>query len=157
MIRRSIQSPVARSALLLGLLLVPGTVPGAAQESVAGVPAVVALPPELDVVLREYEDAWGRRDADALTALFTEDGFVLRPGRPPVQGREAIRIAYANSGGPLTLRAYGHATEGSVGWIVGGFATSPEGPDVGKFVLALRKAPSGRWLLAADMDNGNSR
>ena len=30
-------------------------------------------------------------------------------------------------------------------------------PDVGKFVLTLRRAASGRWLIAADMDNGNSR
>ncbi|MGI9174910.1 MAG: YybH family protein, partial [Rhodothermales bacterium] len=44
----------------------------------------ITLPPELDRVLRDYEQGWRDRDADALAALFTPDGFVLRAGHPPV-------------------------------------------------------------------------
>ena len=83
------------------------------------------------------------------------DQYVLRPGTPPAQGRQAILAAYANAGGPLSLKAYAYAVEGPVGYIIGGYATAPDRPAVGKFVLALRRGPSGAWLIAADIDNGN--
>lgn len=117
----------------------------------------VALPPELDRVLRDYERAWQERVPSALADLFTVDGFVLRPGQPPVRGRRAIAEAYRNSGGPLSLRALGFAVADTVGYIVGGFSGRAGEPDAGKFVLALRRDPSGRWLIAADIDNGNQR
>lgn len=117
----------------------------------------VELPPELDRVLRDYERAWAAKNAEALSRLFAEDGFVLPNGKPPVRGRDAIRAAYAGSGGPLSLRAFAWATEGSVGYIIGGFGAAEGRPDSGKFVLALRKGNDGRWLIAADMDNSNSR
>ena len=124
-----------------------------AQSAAPALPTVT-LPPALDRVLRDYERAWRARDAVALAALFTEDGFVLSNGSPPVRGRAAIRIKYADSGGPLSLRALAYATEGRVGYIVGGFGRAPGEPDTGKFVLALRKE-GGRWRIAADMDNSN--
>jgi ketosteroid isomerase-like protein len=117
----------------------------------------VALPAELDRVLRDYEKAWQARDAAALAALFAEDGFVLSNGKPPVRGRAAIRIAYAEGGGPLSLRALAYSVEGPVGYIIGASATSKDSADIGKFVLALRKDKNGRWLIAADMDNSNAR
>ena len=124
-----------------------------------GPPAMpsVALPPELDRVLRDYERAWQGRDATALANLFTEDGFVLSNGKPPVRGRAAIREAYARSGGPLALRALAFSTDGKVGYVIGAFGGKPGDPDSGKFVLVLRRGDDGRWLIAADMDNGNSR
>ena len=45
----------------------------------------------------------------------------------------------------------------SVGYIIGAFASQQGAVDIGKFVLTLRADPTGRWLIAADMDNGNSR
>jgi ketosteroid isomerase-like protein len=121
----------------------------------ANVPPSVDLPPELDRVLRDYEKAWMAGDAAALSALFTEDGFVLSNGKAPVRGRAAIRAAYANAGGPLVLRALAWSVDGSTGYIIGGYGSSKEKPDIGKFVLAVRKV-DGRWLIAADMDNVNS-
>ena len=112
------------------------------------------LPAALDTVLRDYERAWGARDADALAELFTVDGLVLRPGHPPAHGREAIREAYQGSGGPLTLRAYDFATAGDVGYVIGGYTSDPSRLEGGKFVLALRRM-DGRRLIAADMDNGS--
>jgi ketosteroid isomerase-like protein len=126
--------------------------PTNAQERLAS----VALPQELDRVLRDYEKAWTAKDADALAALFTPDGFVLSNGKPPVRGRAAIRAAYAGAGGPLFLRALSYSTDGSVGFIIGGFAMKSDGPDGGKFTLALRKGESGAWLIEADMDNVNA-
>ena len=147
--------PSSRHPLSVLTLLFATTLPGFGQQSAPPAPLPsVPLPPALDRVLRDYERAWRARDAAALAALFTEDGFVLSNGSPPVRGRAAIRARYADSGGPLSLRALAYATEGWVGYIVGGFGRAPGEPDTGKFVLALRKE-GGRWRIAADMDNSN--
>jgi ketosteroid isomerase-like protein len=121
----------------------------------AALPASVTLPPELARVLRDYEAGWRAGDGAALARLFAEDGFVLPNGSPPVRGRDAVRAYYKGPGGPLVLRAYAFSTEGSVGWIVGGFSRREDQPDVGKFTLTLKRAPDGRWLIFSDMDNGN--
>jgi ketosteroid isomerase-like protein len=141
-------------AAVLVMLAAPAVL--AAQEGPPPAPAPlpsVQLPPELDRVLRDYERAWAANDEAALAALFTEDGMVMQPGRPPVRGRDAIRTVYANSGGALALRALAHAADGSVGWIIGAFTYEGAPPDAGKFILALRKGADGRWLIAADMDS----
>ena len=130
-----------------------------AQGDSAQAPAIipsVELPPQLDRVLRDYERAWQARDASALAELFTEDGFVLQNGRHPVRGRVAIRAAYARAGGPLVLRALNYAIQDSVGFIIGAYATKAGEADVGKFVLPIRRRGGGRWLIAADIDNGNA-
>jgi ketosteroid isomerase-like protein len=117
----------------------------------------VELPPELARVLTDYEQAWRAKDAAALAALFTEDGWVLSSGRPPVRGREAIARRYADSGGPLALRALAWSVEGPLGVIIGGYTREAGEPDVGKFTLTLRRGAEGRWLIMSDMDNGNRR
>lgn len=119
--------------------------------------ASIELPPELQRVLTDYETAWGKRDAAALAALFSEDGFVLPGGRPPVRGREAIARYYTGHGGPLALRAFAFGQEGAVGYILGGYAGSRGQPDDGKFTLTLRRMADGRWLIFSDMDNSNRR
>jgi len=78
-------------------------------------------------------------------------------GTPPVRGRAKIETHYAGKGGPLALRALAFATEGSLGYIIGGFARHRGEPDGGKFTLTLRKGGDGRWLIMSDMDNVNSR
>lgn len=118
--------------------------------------APVALPPDLERVLRDYERAWQARDADGLATLFSPNGFVLSNHRPPVRGREAIRSAYAGAGGPLYLRPVSFATEGSVGFIVGSYGHDPSSAETGKFVLALERQVGGPWLIAADIENGSS-
>jgi uncharacterized protein (TIGR02246 family) len=118
--------------------------------------ASVQLSPELDRVLRDYEAAWRRGDAEALAALFTEDGFVLQGGRAPVRGRAAIQAAYAGQGGgALRLRALAAATADTVGYIVGAYGYGDAPGDQGKFTLTLRRGPDGRWLIFSDMDNSN--
>jgi acetyl esterase/lipase/ketosteroid isomerase-like protein len=150
--------PSARAAVAV-LAFVPA-LPSAAEAAqappVAQAPAPsVELPEPLARVLRDYEAAWRRRDARGLAALFAEDGFVLAGGRPPVRGRDAIARHYEGSGGPLALRALAYSTEGSVGYILGGYARREGESDVGKFTLTLRRGPEGRWLIVSDMDNGN--
>ena len=46
-------------------------------------PQAIELPPELDRVLRDYEQGWRNSDAASLAGLFTPDGFILRPRDQP--------------------------------------------------------------------------
>jgi len=151
-----------RRTLLLSALLATAAVPSLPAQTppparAADTLPIVALPPELDRVLRDYERAWQARDAGGLATLFAEDGFVLSGGRPPARGRAAIRERYLRAGGPLQLRALAYAASDSVGWIVGTYGQTAEAVRDGKFVLALRRLAGGRWLIAADMDNPNGR
>lgn len=116
----------------------------------------VTLPPELTRVLTDYEAGWKTGNGPALARLFAEDGYVLTDGRPPVKGRAAIEKVYTGSGGPLSLRALSYATQGDVGYIIGGFTRQGGQPDIGKFTLTLRKV-NGQWLIVSDMDNSNRR
>ncbi len=134
------------------LLLAAPFVVGAQQ------PPSVTLPPALDRVLRDYEREWGAGNAAAVARLFAPDGFALPSNKPPARGHEAIRAAYEGNQGPLQLRALSFATADSVGWIIGAYTYGQRtGADIGKFVLALRRDRSGRWLIAADIDNANRR
>ena len=146
---------ILRSAVLVAVLTAAMPSLASAQEGAAAQLPSVTLPAEVERVLRDYERNWAAGDEAALAALFTEDGFILQNGRQPVRGRAAIQQAYANSQGPLRLRAMGYAADDSVGYIVGAFGYGEGDADMGKFVLALRRAPGGPWQIAADIDNGN--
>lgn len=144
-----------RSAALFAMLFAVAPAAVRAQETpVAPLPSAV-VPPEIERVLRDYERGWRAGDEQALAALFTEDGFVLQNGRPPVRGREAIRQAYAGSEGPLRLRALSYAADDTVGYIIGAYGYGEGDADMGKFILTLRREPGGPWMIAADIDNGN--
>ena len=119
--------------------------------------ASVTLPPELARVLTDYEAAWKAGDAAALSHLFAEDGFVLAQGKAAVKGRAAIQRLYTHPGSALSLRAFAYATNGDVGYIIGGYSAERGKPDDGKFTLTLRKSEDRRWLIVSDMDNSNRR
>jgi ketosteroid isomerase-like protein len=134
-----------------------GTSAHAAEPETPTQLSAAHLPPELARVLTDYEAAWRVGDVVALARLFHPGGFVLPDGGPPVNGRVAIEHYYKGPGGPLVLHAFAFAAEGTVGYIIGGFARQEGQPDVGKFTLTLRKDAEGRWLIFSDMDNGNRR
>jgi len=146
------------SLALAGALIVPATTQAQARDPTPPLPTVT-LPAELNRVLRDYESSWQNKDVPQLTGLFTDDGFVLSNTRAPVRGRPEIAKVYQSAGGGLWLRALGYSVGDSVGYIVGayGYGAAPPVPDVGKFVLALRRGPGGQWLIAADIDNTNQR
>ncbi len=135
-------------ALLLSL--------ASATAAIAQTPPSVALPADVERVLRDYEKAWGANDPAALARLFTADGMALPSGQLPALGADSIRKAYSTgAGSPLFLRAIAHGGSGDLAYVIGGFGGAPDKPDYGKFVLVLRKV-DGRWLIVADMDNSNA-
>ena len=79
----------------------------------------------------------------------------------PIEGRLARIVGtpaiYAVAGGDLKLRTLAYSTDGSTGYIIGAYRYGTAAADVGKFVLALQKGADGKWLIAADIDNGNRR
>jgi ketosteroid isomerase-like protein len=146
---------IARVGLPLAIAALLAAAPARAQQPAPAPLPSATLPPEVERVLRDYERAWAAGDEDALAGLFSEDGFVLQNGHLPVRGRADIRQAYAQGGGPLRLRALGYAVDGNVGYIIGAYGYGADRAEVGKFILALRRAPGGPWMIAADMDNMN--
>ena len=119
-------------------------------------PAVISLQPAFDRV-RDYEAAWRDGDGSRLAALFTEDGFAVQSGSPIRRGRAAIAGGLTKPGGTLQLTAYAYSSSGDVGYIVGGYRYPTTVGSGGRFVLALRSGPDGRWLIAADLDNSGPR
>jgi hypothetical protein len=72
-------------------------------------------------------------------------------------GRDVIARGIGGPGGQLMLHAIGYGSGDSVAYVIGGYRyPGSEGPG-GKFLLALKRGPAGRWLIAADMDNAASR
>jgi ketosteroid isomerase-like protein len=135
--------------------------PEAVQVPSAALPTValptVTLPPELDRVLRNYEQAWTQRQSSALAELFTTDGMALQSGSPPARGAAQIAARYAETAGsPLSLRPLAYSVSHDMAYIVGGFASAAGEPDSGKFVLVLRRGSDGNWKIAADIDNMNA-
>jgi ketosteroid isomerase-like protein len=139
------------------LIIAMGVSAAAGQQPAPATEPSVKLPADLAKVLTDYEAAWQSRDAAALARLFAEDGFVLPNGGLPIRGRAGIQKYYTGAGGPLSLRALAFATEGRVGYIIGGYGPAQGQPDTGKFTLTLRKGTDGRWLIMSDMDSANQR
>jgi ketosteroid isomerase-like protein len=136
--------------------LVPLLIALAAAPAFAQAPATAAVPAPVQDLLRQYERAWKAKDAPALAALFTADGLALPNGRPPATGRAAIEAEYAqNAGSDLLLRPIAFAESGELATVVGMFRLAPAQPELGKFVLVLRRQADGTWRVVADIDNLN--
>jgi outer membrane murein-binding lipoprotein Lpp len=145
------------AAVVCSLLFVTGPTWAQAVPAASTQLPDIALPAELDRVLRDYERAWRAGDAAALAGLFAEDGFVLQSNQPPVRGRAAIQAAYQEQGGaPLRLRALAYAVDDTTGYIIGAYGYGDAPGDMGKFTLTLRRAPGGQWMIFSDMDNMNA-
>ena len=151
--RRRTIATLAAVAVCLAARTLPAQNPAAA----APVLPTVTLPAELDRVLRDYERAWRARDVEGLVALFTSDGTVMQPGRTAARGATSIASVYRGQGGsPLRLRPFAYGAADSVGYILGAYGYGEGTSEMGKFTLTLRRASNGKWLIASDMDNGNT-
>jgi len=149
---------MGRIAIAVGLAVVLALSPATPVDAQAAAPsqqASVDLPPELDRVLRDYERHWSAGNADALAALFVDEGLIVHEGSW-IRGQAAIRDAYQIASGPLTLRAIEFAADDRLGYIVGAYGYGEELPitDRGMFVLTLRRADGGSWLIVSDLDRG---
>lgn len=154
--RSARRSRVTRSIVALTLVIATARTIAQAPPD-AQLPQAISLPPAFDRVLRDYEAAWRDGDGPRLAALFTEDGLAVQSGSPIRRGRAAIASGVTKPGGTLQLTAFAYSSSGDVAYIVGGYRYPTTEGAGGRFVVALRSGPDGRWLIAADLDNSGPR
>jgi predicted TIM-barrel fold metal-dependent hydrolase len=123
--------------------------PAVSQLFASQIP-VVALPPDLDAVLRALESRFRARDAAGLAALFTETG-VMQVGRNWHMGPAGIHLALLGRGGNIRLDAQAFDAGPSFGYIAGSYRTDNETPpgELGRFLLVLGRDAGGPWRIAA--------
>jgi uncharacterized protein (TIGR02246 family) len=113
----------------------------------------------------EWVGVVASKDPEATAAFYAEDGVIMPPGAPALEGREAVAGAWANLFAlpdfalvfwPTRLVV---ADSADVAWEIGAYRlsfTGDGGPvtDEGKYVVAWKKV-DGRWLVGADIFNSN--
>jgi ketosteroid isomerase-like protein len=82
---------------------------------------------------KEYDEAYNSKSASGMASLYTQNGTLVPPGRPPVEGRQAITVYYQ---GRFDAGATGHLTKidevhalGDGGFGIGEFTVTARGPD----------------------------
>jgi predicted TIM-barrel fold metal-dependent hydrolase len=110
--------------------------------------ATIALPPDLDQLLRRREKVSG---APPTGDLFTEDAIIqeLQEGRWK-QGREKIDLFLGFMSRDLHYVPSAFAAEGSAGWIAGTVRQGKSTDETLNFVLGLKKK-NGAWQIASEI------
>lgn len=150
---RGLRLPVLLGFCVLAACSQPA-VEGSVDKDVAAIRAAHAA---LDEAARQGDYAgWSRR--------FTEDAIVMPPGRPAIEGERGLRELFDSrpeglEGGAELLEV---EVRGDLAFARGEYrlrGTGPEGPleDSGKMLEIWRRRPDGRWLLARDLWNSDSR
>ena len=108
----------------------------------------------------QWVKAIAEKDATWIGNLYAPDGRLMPPNAPMVQGREAIRDAWANmmnaAGFSLTFTPTEiHVAEsGDLGYDVGTYEGAND--DHGKYVVVWKKI-DGDWKVAADIFNSDGQ
>lgn len=150
------------NVLLLLLLLLPAcqTLPAAAPTPAAATTstATAASDPALAAQQQRFIAAASARDADALSALFAEDGVLHVAGRPPVRGQAAVRQFYGAvfsfmTASSMTPERLDMGGGGDMAWGAGTTTNEFRGPDgtvryAGKYLLVWRRVGD-EWRVAA--------
>ncbi len=142
-----------RRVVLVSLLLLGGC---ADRPPVADPGARQAI----EAAVSRYVSASNSGDAEALTALYTEDAVLLPPDHAPIQGKAAIgQFWRQGTDTGLQVRTLRVEVDGSVGYLIGQYslpANDEEPADSGKYVMCLRRQRDGSWKLAADIWNSST-
>jgi uncharacterized protein (TIGR02246 family) len=85
----------------------------------------------IDALMAKFSEAYARKDAEAIAALFTEDGILIGPA-PIVIGRQAIAQNYKarldQGFGNIRFQFQHYAPDGA--WAAGGYTvTLPQGAE----------------------------
>ncbi len=116
----------------------------------------------IDASNKQFMDAFSRRDAAAIGLLYAEDGQVLPPGAPPLEGREAIATMW-QSVLALPIGAWQRATVDlgigeETAWEAGRYTTvgnDGKPTEMGKYVVIWKHDEAG-WKIYRDIWNSNS-
>jgi ketosteroid isomerase-like protein len=123
----------------------------AAQDTAADGQAVAAT-------AAGWEKAYNEKNAEGVAALYSEDGQLLPPGPPVVNGSAAIRDYWAKdiagSGAPIKISSDASGVGGDWAWRAGSWSsTDAQGAAVnGKYVEVWHRTAAG-WKLHRDIWN----
>lgn len=143
----------ARTSLIVAAVALLATSLAHAQGVEAPrVPLRTALA-EINTLRSEYAEAYNKKDAAALTAVYLPDAIVIRPDGSTLIGRSAIGKAMAEESPTWqqttivsdTMRVYGNTA-----WDVGTFTTqSSEGSAaVSRYLVVLRRGVQA-WKISS--------
>jgi uncharacterized protein (TIGR02246 family) len=132
----------------------------------------VPLSAALDGVYARLAAAYRALDAEAASAVYTEDVSYLPPGSPVLRGRAEARRGFASffealrkegKSAQISFEVLSRGTTRDVGWDVGVFTlrTAKEGTEPstmrGKFVVVARRGADGTWRWQVDAWNDLGR
>jgi uncharacterized protein (TIGR02246 family) len=133
-----------------------GCAPAAKKESIAEVRS------EIEASNKQFMDAFSRRDAAALGLLYAEDGQVLPPGAPPLDGREAIvtmwQSVLALPIAGVNLQTVEVGADEDSAWETGRYTmTGNDGKtsETGKYIVIWKHGEAG-WKIYRDIWNSNT-
>ena len=117
-------------------------------------------------ILNEMEAAFSSRDADRVAALYAPDATFCAPGRPVVEGREAVAQMMAEDfrdpAFALTLdwRKLQLSASGDLAYVHGRLFLSFTNPQTGQvasiggnYLQVMRQEPDGGWLVVEDISS----
>ncbi len=133
--------------------------------------APAGLSPADEARIRSVDSAFmaaaNAGDAEAVSAVYTDDAALLAPNLPPQKGRDAIKAFWGGFLGVYTVRfeVVSDTVEGrgDLAYNLGHYRFSavpkakgaPGVADEGKFLEILRKQPDGSWKYVLDMYSSN--
>lgn len=155
---RSLSARLRRAIPVMALVVasISGCAPAAKKESSTEVRS------EIDASNKQFMDAFSRRDAAALGLLYAEDGQVLPPGAPALEGREAIVtmwqsvLALPIAGVQLQTVEVGAGEDSA--WETGRYTmTGNDGKvsETGKYIVIWKHGEAG-WKIYRDIWNSNT-
>lgn len=122
----------------------------------------------IDRVREALVSAVNRSDAEAASQLWTEDGRMMPPNQPTLQGRAVIRAHFARlftqrqfryTLSNCELQVFGNMAVERVEYhvITRSIADGSVAEDRGKGLHVYRRDSDGRWRLLADIWNSDRR
>jgi uncharacterized protein (TIGR02246 family) len=114
---------------------------------------------------RRFVEAVGSIDTMSIANVYAADGYFMPPNAPRIDGRDAIRSAWAGmlqgSNFSLTLRPTEIvvAQSADIAYDIGTYSLGMDGPegrieDEGKYVVVWKKV-NGEWKIVADIINSS--
>jgi ketosteroid isomerase-like protein len=121
--------------------------------------------------IRAADEQWsaaaGKNDLDGTVAFYSDGAVLLPPNAPLMQGKKAIRDAWAGLIGPNVSLSWKPtkielAKSGELGYLYGTYQDSVKDPkggppvsDTGKIVEIWKKQADGKWKCIVDTYNSD--